>query len=98
MEEVITDSPIPIETDLLVKIIQGYSQIDMGSPVFYSMFVEKILYRGLETLTPTQITEIAKALSKATNLQNGGFGFYQAMEVHLKNQLHQGKVTFTDLS
>ena len=88
MEEIITDSPIAIETEHLIKIVQGYSEIDLGSPVFYSMFVEKMLHRGMDTLSPTQITSIAKYLSKATNTQNGGFGWYAAMEKHLKNELH----------
>ena len=88
MEEVIIDSPIVIESEHLIKIVQGYSEIDMGSPVLYSVFVEKMLDRGIENLSPNQITSIAKALSKATNTQNGGFGWYAEMEKHLKTELH----------
>ena len=51
MEEVITDSPIPIETEYLQKMIKGYSEVDQGTPVFYSMLIEKILDRGIELLT-----------------------------------------------
>jgi len=94
MEEVITDSPIPIESENLIKIVQGYSEIDQGSPVFYSMVVEKWIDRGIELLTPNQITTIAKALSKATNTQNGGFGWFKEMEKHLKKELHQGRIDF----
>lgn len=53
MEEVVTDSPIPIETEYLIKILQGYSQVDMGSPEFYSINVKKIVERGLDKLTPS---------------------------------------------
>ena len=67
MEEVIVDSPIPIEVSNLWKILQGYTQIDQGSPVFYSMVTEAILKRGLENLDVVTISEIAKALGKATN-------------------------------
>jgi len=48
MEEVITDSPIPIETEFLEKIIMGYAEIDQGSPVFYSILSQKIIGRGLD--------------------------------------------------
>lgn len=36
LEETIIDSPIPIESDNLLKMLDGYSQVDQGSPVFYS--------------------------------------------------------------
>jgi|LauGreDrversion4_2_1035121.scaffolds.fasta_scaffold152902_2 hypothetical protein len=35
LEETIIDSPIPIETPLLAKIMQGYSVVNLGSPVLY---------------------------------------------------------------
>lgn len=35
LEETIIDSPIPIETTYLCKMLQGYSQVDLGSPIFY---------------------------------------------------------------
>jgi hypothetical protein len=52
MEEVVTDSPIVIETEHLVKIIQGYSEVDRGSPAFYSILVGKVIDRGLENMKP----------------------------------------------
>ena len=67
MEEVIVDSPIPIEVMNLWKILQGYTQIDQGSPVFYSMMSEAILSRGLENIDVVTVSEIARALGKATN-------------------------------
>jgi hypothetical protein len=60
----------------------------MGSPVFYSMIVEKLLERGLNNIDPVKITEIAKMLKKATNVQKGGYGFFVQMEKHLKNGCH----------
>jgi hypothetical protein len=48
MEEIVTDSPIPIETQYLQKILSGYAEIDMGSPEFYSIIIQKIINRGLE--------------------------------------------------
>lgn len=53
LEEVIIDTPIPIETDNLLKILAGYSQIDQGSAVFYSNISERIIHRGVEYLEPT---------------------------------------------
>lgn len=88
MEEVVTDSHVPIETEHYLKIMQGYSEVDMGSPVFYSIMVEVILKRGLDDLEPNQIIQIAKCLSKATNVQKAGFGYYPAMETNFKNGLH----------
>jgi hypothetical protein len=52
MEEVVTDSPVHIETEHLTKILKGYSEVDRGSPVFYSMIVEKLIGRGLAELGP----------------------------------------------
>ncbi len=48
MEEIVTDSPIPIETQFLQKILSGYAEIDMGSPEFYSIIIQKIIDRGLD--------------------------------------------------
>jgi hypothetical protein len=76
MEEVVTDSQIPIETDYLVKVITGYAEIDLGSPELYSMLIEKIILRDVSNIEPVKRTEIAKTLSKATNVSKGGFGFY----------------------
>jgi hypothetical protein len=52
MEDVITDSPIFIETEHLIRIIEGYAEVDRGSPAFYSLLVEKIIGRGLDQLAP----------------------------------------------
>ena len=68
MEEIVTDSPFPIESEFLLKIVNGYSQVDMGSPVFYSIIVEKLLARGIEELSVSQICALAKSLKKATNV------------------------------
>jgi hypothetical protein len=70
----------------------------MGSPVFYSMIVEKLLDRGLSSIDPVKITEIAKMLKKATNVQKGGYGFFAQMEKHLKNGCHQGQINFLELT
>ena len=45
MEELVVDSPIPIETENLEKLLAGYAQIDQGTAVFYTTIVEKILAR-----------------------------------------------------
>ena len=76
MEEVVTESQIAIETEFLHKILAGYAQVDRGSPVFYSILVEKIMGRGLEKLDSVTLTEMAKTLSKATEVTKGGYGFY----------------------
>ena len=63
------DSPITIETDNLVKIMQGYAEIDQGSPEFFSDCIQRILLRGLDEFErPSQLTEIDKMLSKSTNM------------------------------
>jgi hypothetical protein len=97
MEEVVTDSQVPIETDYLVKVITGYAEIDLGSPELYSMLIEKIIQRDLSNIEPVKRTEIAKTLSKATNVSKGGFGFYLEMEKSLKSDLHQGRMDFSEL-
>mmetsp|Transcript_17974 Transcript_17974/g.30585 ORF Transcript_17974/g.30585 Transcript_17974/m.30585 type:complete len:325 (-) Transcript_17974:938-1912(-) len=97
MEDVITDSPIFIETENLHLILQGYSEVDAGSPAFYSIIVEKLLDRGLYKMDCVQAASVAKCLSKATNVQKGGFGFYRAMEKHLKTEMHQGRVNYEQL-
>lgn len=70
----------------------------MGSPVFYSVLVEKILDRGLDQIDPVKISEIAKVLKKATNVQKGGYGFFKEMEKTIKNGLHQGTISFLELT
>lgn len=61
------------------------------------MLIEKILDRGIEKLTVSQIMEITKSLGRATNTHKGGFGFYAEMEKHVKNLLFQGKMDFESL-
>lgn len=69
MEEIVVDSPIKIETENLIKIMQGYAEIDQGSPEFFSDCIQKILLRGLDEFErPSQLTDIAKILSKSTNM------------------------------
>lgn len=98
MEEVIIDSEIPIETEYLEKIIFGYTQIDQGTPIFYSHVTEKIIKRGLENVDIVKLSEIAKNLSKATNVHKAGFGFYQELEKHIKKELNEGRVDFQQLA
>ena len=59
MEEVITDSPIFIETDFLEKILIGYTEIDQGSPEFYSILIQKIIKRGLDQVDPVRLSALA---------------------------------------
>ena len=88
MEEIVTDSPIPLETEYLSKILMGYCEVDICSPVVYSIIVAKILGRGLGEVDIVKLSEVAKTLSKATNMAHGAYGFYAEYEQHLKNQLH----------
>lgn len=53
--------------------------------------------RGLDKLSIESIVEVAKNLRRATNVQAGGFGFYEAMEKHIHVELHQNKLNFADL-
>ena len=42
---------------------------------------------------------MAKAISKATNATNGGYGLFFAIEKHVKKLLHQGNISsFAELS
>ena len=52
------------------------------------MVTEAILKRGLEKVDVVTISEIAKALGTSTNCQQGGFGFFNAAEKHLKNEIN----------
>lgn len=52
LEETIIESPIPIESEHMLKILSAYSLVDQGTPEFYSHVQEVILHRGLDTLTP----------------------------------------------
>ena len=51
LEETVIDSPIPIETEHLAKILQGYSLVDQGTPVLYSHIADVIMKRGLDKLS-----------------------------------------------
>jgi len=48
-------------------------------------------------MDPVRLAELARTLSRATNVQQGGYGLYMELEKHIKNELHQGRITFTDL-
>ncbi|CDW77722.1 UNKNOWN [Stylonychia lemnae] len=97
MEEIIIDSPIGIENEYLQKILMGYSQVDLGSATLYGHIVERMLSRGLEKMSIQNIVEIARHLSKATNVHKAGYGFYEKMEKHIHKEIHEGRVTFPDL-
>lgn len=97
LEETIIDSPIPIETEHLEKILAGYAQIDQGTPVFYSNIVEKLISRGIENIPIEKIVEICKNLKRATNIQQGGYGFFEVTEKHIHNELHHGRIGFPEL-
>lgn len=97
MEEVITDSPIPIETEHLEKILAGYTEVDQGSPVFYSILAERIIQRGFDGRDPVALSDLCRSVSRATNVQKGGYGLYSEIEKHIKTELHQGRVTWTAL-
>lgn len=97
MEETIIDSPIGIESEHLEKILMGYSQIDQGSAVLYGYFVEKLVGRGIENLSIQNMVEIAKHLSKATNVHKAGYGYYEKMEKHIHQEINEGRVGFTEL-
>ena len=51
LEETVIDSPVPIETPHLEKIIAAYTEVDLGTPVLYSSTVEKVLGRGIENMS-----------------------------------------------
>ena len=99
MEETITDSPIQIETPFLLKILQGYSQVDMGSPVFYKHIQEVILYRKFADMTPQAIAEMCSDFQKATNLPRGSqSSFFDEVEKHIRTEMAQGRFTsFPDI-
>jgi hypothetical protein len=42
----------------------------------------------MEEFEPARLTEIAKVLSKTTNVTAGGYGLFSEMEKYIKNQLH----------
>jgi hypothetical protein len=99
MEEVIIETSIPIESEHLEKILAGYSLIDQGTAPLYSDIVEKLMLRGLDKMSYERIVEVAKSLSKATNVHKGGYGWYEAMEKHIHMALHENKLTdFAELS
>ena len=53
--------------------------------------------RGLDQYEPVRLTKLANGLSRATNVHKGGYGLYNEMEKYIKNELHQGGMTFVDL-
>ena len=78
LEETIIESPIPIESEHMLKILTGYSLVDQGTPDFYSHAQEVILHRGLDTLTTKQVCQACKDLKRATNLPKGAEFFHAA--------------------
>jgi hypothetical protein len=68
LEETVVDSPIPIETPFLEKILAAYAQVDLGTPPLYSTIVEKVLGRGLDKMSVESIVEMAKNLKRSTNV------------------------------
>lgn len=49
-------------------------------------------------MTIEQVVEVAKYLSKATNVHKAGYGYFHEMEKHIHKQLHENKLNFQDLS
>jgi len=88
LEETIIDSPIPIENEHLTKMLNGYSLVDQGTPVFYSHCAEVLIHRGLDNLTSFELANICRDFRRATNTPQGAAGFYKAAEKHLSNELH----------
>lgn len=60
--------------------------------------MERIIHRGLENIEILKLTEIARNLSKATNVHKAGYGFYHKLEKHIHKSLHEGKLGFKELS
>jgi hypothetical protein len=87
LEETIIDSPIPIETEYLVKILSGYAISDIGTPVIYSHIAEVLMNRGLDKLEYSTLASICRDFKRATNMPKGT-GFYQEAEKCLKNEIH----------
>ena len=52
----------------------------MGSPVFYSILIDKIVGRGLDQVDIVKLSEVAKTICKATNMAHGAYGFYAEYE------------------
>ena len=88
---------MPIETHHLEKIITAYAEVDLGTPKLYSSTVEKVLGRGIEKMSLERQVEMARNLKRSTNVQAGGFGFFEAMEKNVHKQLHENKLGFPEL-
>ena len=74
----------------MIKILQGYAEIDKGSPEFHSHIMATFLYRGLDSFEkPSDLSEIVKIASKVTNMAQAGFGLFAEAEKHIKNCLFQ---------
>jgi len=95
LECTVIESPIPIETPHLQKILQGYALVDQGTPEFYSHIMEVIENRGLGTVGSLELAEICRDLKRATNLPIGA-KFFHAVEKHLKTEMHQGRLAGKD--
>jgi len=50
MEEIITDSPIFIETEYLTKIMQAYTEVDQGTPAFFGIVIAKLIEREVKNI------------------------------------------------
>jgi len=68
LESTVIESPIPIETHYLQKILAGYALVDQGSPVFYAHIMEVLENRGFDKFSSLELAEICKDLKRATNL------------------------------
>jgi hypothetical protein len=68
LECTVIESPIPIETPFLRKILQGYALVDQGSPVFYQHIMEVFENRGFDKIGSLELAEICRDLKRATNL------------------------------
>lgn len=91
LESTVIESPIPIETPSLKKILQGYALVDQGSPVFYAHVMEVLENRGFDTIQSVELAEICRDLKRATNLPQGA-KFFHAAEKFLKTEMHQGRL------
>lgn len=83
-EEQIIESPIPIETEYLIKMLTGYVQMDIGTPQLYSHLAEVFIAR-MPNIPLTDLTTIAKKFAMTTNGTGGAYGFNKALEKHLYN-------------
>jgi hypothetical protein len=98
LEETIIDSPISIETPYLCKMLQGYSLVNMGSPIFYKHCQDVILKRKFKDLKYVEIADVCRDFARATQLPKGSQVFYGEVEKYIRTELAQGRFTsFTEL-